>query len=168
MYGDYTSYTTVYREDVYKRQAMNQFIASTGLAKEGTDYWRDSLEQIYADNYGEDFGDIAEAMATVKKEIGAFDSAELTNLVESGFTLRDVFGYDIPESARAAKAMMDSFGISGEEAMNLIAAGAQDVYKRQDIKWEGLSEQGRLLADSFFIGVCSVANTYGDKFVRII
>lgn len=37
-----------------------------------------------------------------------------------------------------------------------------------DIKWEGLSEQGRLLADSFFIGVCSVANTYGDKFVRII
>lgn len=37
-----------------------------------------------------------------------------------------------------------------------------------DIKWESLSEQGRLLADSFFIGVCSVANTYGDKFVRII
>ena len=57
------------------------------------------------------------------KEVGALDSAELTNLVESGFTLRDVFGYDIPESARAAKAMMDSFGISGEEAMNLIAAG---------------------------------------------
>lgn len=107
-------------------QAMNQFIASTGLAKEGTDYWRDSLEQIYADNYGEDFADIAEAMATVKKEVGAFDSAELTSLVESGFTLRDVFGYDIPESARAAKAMMDSFGVSGEEAMNLIAAGAQN------------------------------------------
>lgn len=107
-------------------QAMNQFIAATGLAKDGTDYWQKSLEQIYKDNYGENFGDIADAMATVKKEVGALDDAELTNLTESAFALRDTFDYDISESARAAKAMIDSFGTDGEEAFNLIAAGAQN------------------------------------------
>lgn len=107
-------------------QAMNQFIAATGLAKDGTDYWQKSLEQIYKDNYGENFGDIADAMATVKKEVGALDDADLTNLTESAFALRDTFDYDITESARAAKAMMDSFGTDGEAAFNLIAAGAQN------------------------------------------
>ncbi len=107
-------------------QAMNQFIAATGLAKDGTDYWQKSLEQIYKDNYGENFEDIADAMATVKKEVGALDDAELTNLTESAFALRDTFDYDITESARAAKAMMDSFGTDGEAAFNLIAAGAQN------------------------------------------
>ena len=36
-----------------------------------------------------------------------------------------------------------------------------------DIKWESLSEQGRLLADSFFIGICSIVNTYGERYVQL-
>ena len=36
-----------------------------------------------------------------------------------------------------------------------------------DIKWESLSEQGKLLADSFFIGICSIVNTYGGRYVHL-
>ena len=38
----------------------------------------------------------------------------------------NTFGFDVAESARAAKAMMINFGVTGEEAMGLIAAGAQN------------------------------------------
>lgn len=36
-----------------------------------------------------------------------------------------------------------------------------------DIAWKNLSSQGALLVDSFFIGICSLAGTYGNDFIRI-
>lgn len=35
------------------------------------------------------------------------------------------------------------------------------------IKYENLSEQGKLLIDSFFIAVSDIQMTYGEKYVRI-
>ena len=93
------------------------------------------MENIYAGNYGENFEDIGQAMGTVVQQLGDMDDVDLQNVTESAFALRDTFGYDIPESTRAAKAMMDNFGTSGEEAMNLIATGAQN----------GLDYSGELL-----------------------
>lgn len=115
--------------------AMNQLQASTGATAEQTEKYRKVMEDVYNNNYGEDFGDIGEAIAQVTKNLGDMDEVELQNVTESAFALRDTFGYEIPESTRAAKAMMDNFGISGEEAMNLIAAGAQN----------GLDYSGELL-----------------------
>lgn len=107
-------------------QAMNQFIASTGKGKEETERYQNVLEDIYKNNYGESFDDIGNAMALVTKNLGDMDDAALKEVTESAFALQDVFECDIAESTRAAKAMMDNFGISGQDAMNLIATGAQN------------------------------------------
>lgn len=115
--------------------AMNDFIAITGKGTEETERYQAVMEDIYANNYGESFSDIGQAMAGVTKQLGDMDDASLQNVTESAFALRDTFGYDIPESTRAAKAMVDNFGVSGEEAMNLIASGAQN----------GLDYSGELL-----------------------
>ncbi len=116
-------------------QAMNQFVASTGKSTEETERYQKVLEGIYKNNYGESFEDIGQAMAEVTKQMGDMDDAALQEVTESAYALRDTFDYDIPESTRAAKAMMDNFGVSGEEAMSLIAAGAQN----------GLDYSGELL-----------------------
>lgn len=115
--------------------AMNDFIAITGKGTEETERYQAVMEDIYANNYGENFEDIGQAMAEVTKQLGDMDDASLQNVTESAFALRDTFGYDIPESTRAAKAIVDNFGVSGEEAMNLIASGAQN----------GLDYSGELL-----------------------
>lgn len=115
--------------------AMNDFIAITGKGTEETERYQAVMEDIYANNYGESFSDIGQAMAEVTKQLGDMDDASLQNVTESAFALRDTFGYDIPESTRAAKAIVDNFGVSGEEAMNLIASGAQN----------GLDYSGELL-----------------------
>ena len=107
-------------------QAMNGYLASTGKGKEETERYQKVLEGIYANNYGESFEDIAQAMSQVDKQLGDMSDEQLQSVTESAFALRDVFEYDVSESTRAAKAMMDNFGISGDEAMNLIAAGAQN------------------------------------------
>jgi len=50
----------------------------------------------------------------------------LERATAAGFNLRDVFDYDVSESARAASALMKNFGIDAEEAYGLIAVGAQN------------------------------------------
>ncbi len=107
-------------------KAMNQYIASTGKGKEETEQYQKILEKIYVNNYGDSFEDIGNAMATVNKNLGEMSDEQLQKTTEAAFLLRDVFEYDIQESTRAAKAMVDSFGISSEEAFNLMAVGAQN------------------------------------------
>lgn len=121
------------------KSAMNDFFAATGRAQEQTviladgtkevinysDRYKKIMEDIYKNNYGESFEDISNAMAAVKTNMMALDDTSLQNVTESAFALRDTFEYDVAESTRAANTMMEQFGISGEEAMNMIAAGAQ-------------------------------------------
>ena len=107
-------------------KAMNGFAASTGIAENEMESYQDVLEKVYANNYGEDFQDIADSMALVNKNLGDLSDDQLQTVTESAFALRDTFEYDVAESTRAAKAMMDNFGVSGEEAMSMIAAGAQN------------------------------------------
>lgn len=111
-------------DDVDK--AMNNISASTGIAVEKLDGYEDILKGIYENNYGEGFEDIGNAVATVKKNLDDLSDQSIQTVTESAFALRDTFEYDITESTRAAKAMTDNFGISAEEAFNLIASGAQN------------------------------------------
>lgn len=116
-------------------KATDSFIASTGLATEKTEQYNQVLGNIYKNNYGEDFQDIADSMAQVKTQLGDISDTELQNVTEDALALRDTFGFEVNESVRAAKMLMDQFGISSSEAYNLIAQGAQ----------QGLDKNGDLL-----------------------
>jgi len=107
-------------------QAMNQLSASTGAVGEDLEALKEVSKDVFANNYGEDYNDVANAVANVKKQLGDIPDDEIASVTESAFALRDTFEYEIGESTRAAKAMVDNFGISGERAMELIAAGAQN------------------------------------------
>lgn len=116
-------------------KATDSFIASTGEATEKTEQYNQVLGNIYRNNYGEDFQDIADSMAQVKTQLGEINDTELQNVTEDALALRDTFGFEVKESVRAAKMLMDQFGISSSEAYNLIAQGAQ----------QGLDKNGDLL-----------------------
>lgn len=107
-------------------KAVNSLRASIDATDKGAEHYRGVMKEIYADNYGEDFQDIADAISLINRNIGDISGDQLKDLSESAFVLRDTFQYDITESTRAAKAMMNNFGISGEEAMDMIALGAQN------------------------------------------
>lgn len=120
-------------QDVDK--AIDSYVVATGSAVESTDEYQKVLENIYKNNYGEDFQDIADSMAQVSNQMGDLNNTDLQNITENALALRDTFGYDVQESVRAAKMMMDQWGLSADEAFNLIAQGAQN----------GLDKNGDLL-----------------------
>lgn len=105
--------------------AVNSMSMATGAMGGELDDLAQQMQDVYAGGFGEDMQDVADAMSTATQITGAMGD-ELQGLTEDAITLRDTFGYDINESMRAADAMMTNFGISGDEAMNLIAAGAQN------------------------------------------
>ena len=121
--GKATQYLTELGTEYDK--ASNQMAASTGLVGDELANMEKQMQDVYGNNFGEDMQDVSDSMSEVYRQTKLTGDA-LQNTTEGAFALRDTFGYDIPETARAAKAMMENFGISGEEAMNLIAAGAQN------------------------------------------
>lgn len=107
-------------------QASNQMQASLGLSAAAAEEYDAVLKDMYAANYGEDFEDIATSISTVQQVLGVLDTSELQNITESAMTLRDVFDVDINESIRATQAMMKSFGVTSDEAFNLMTQGFQN------------------------------------------
>lgn len=116
--------------------AVSSFSAQTGIfdPQEAEEY-KAVMEDIYKNNYGEDWQDIADAMSKVKQMMPELKSDQLQETTEQAFLLRDVFGYDVAESVRSAQTLMQQFGVDAEEAFSLIATGAQN----------GLDYSGELL-----------------------
>lgn len=110
--------------DEYNK-AVNDIQVGTGFAGEELDQMSESLKNIYGNNFGESFEDVADAIATTQQVTGLLGD-DLEGVTQDALALRDAFDYDINESTRAAKALMVNFGISGKEAMDLIATGAQN------------------------------------------
>lgn len=110
--------------------AMNQLQASTGITTEETEKYRQVMEDIYNNNYGDSFGDIGDALSQIRQQMGpvveSWDPSVLQRVTESAFALRDTFGYDVTESVRAANTMMEQFCIDADQAFDLITTGAQN------------------------------------------
>lgn len=115
-------------------KAFNTLITKTGASKDEMDGLNTAMENVYANNFGDSIEDVANSMATVKTNT-KLSGDELQNATERALLLRDTFEFDVNESTRSAKMLMDQFGISADEAYNLIAQGAQS----------GLDKNGDLL-----------------------
>lgn len=115
-------------------KALNGLQSSTGVSDEMMSGLHDTLLEIYGNNFGDSFEDIGKSLATVKQQTGASGDA-LKDMTQDALTLRDTFEFEVNESTRSAKMLMDQFGLSGKDAYNLIAQGAQ---------W-GLDKNGDLL-----------------------
>lgn len=118
------------------QKASNQLQASTGATAEEMNNLKEVMKNVYANNFGESMEDVANAVSLVRKEMGYFESQdELQKVTQDAIALRDTFGYDVTESVRSAQALISNFGISAEEAFDLITSGSQ----------RGLDYSGELL-----------------------
>ena len=103
--------------------AVAKYVSSTNTATNETEKYKTVLENINKANYGDGYEDIANSMAVVKMQLKDINDADLENITEKAIALRDLFGYDVSESIRAVKALMDNFNITADESFNLIAEG---------------------------------------------
>lgn len=109
--------------DEYQK-AMNKLQVTTGATSKEMQQMGEVVKGVYANNFGENFEDVANSVSLVSKNL-KLTGDDLQKVTEYAIGFRDAFGYEVEESTRAAKAMMDNFGVSADEAYNLMAQGAQ-------------------------------------------
>ena len=120
-------------------ESLNKLTVSTGATKAETEELGEIVKNVYADNFGESFGDVADSVGEVIKVLN-LTGEELQDITEYAFGFRDAFGYDISESVRAAKALMDNFGTSAEESFNLMVQGEQKGLDYSDELIDSINE----------------------------
>ena len=108
------------------QQATTQVANATGAAGRELETLRGVMEDVYASGFGEDVAAIGDAVAIVDRNMKSLSKGGLASATKGALALQQVFGYDVAESTRAAEAIRKNFGVSVEDAFNLIATGAQN------------------------------------------
>lgn len=113
------------------QSSLNQLQAQLGLTNDEMGEFEGIINEIYADNFGESLSDIGENMALVHQNTGLAGEA-LKQCTENAYLLSDVYEIDIADSTKAADALMQKFGLTADEAYNLIAQGAESGLNKND------------------------------------
>ena len=130
--------------------AYSQFAAATGTATDAMGEYQTAIENVYKNNFGDSLEDVAGKMAKVKEITGEIDPSNLQTMTEKAITLEDVFGMDMPESLRGVQSLMDHFGISSEEAFDLMSSGAQQGLNYSDELGDNIAEYAGKFAEAGF------------------
>ena len=136
--------------------AMAKFQAKTGASSNEMNKFKNIARDVWSNNFGEDISDVADMMGRVKTQMQGISDADLKNVTEDLLTLRDTFGMDENETLRGAQQLMKQFGISAQEAFDLMATGAQNGLNKSDELGDNISEysgkfaQAGYSADEYF------------------
>ncbi|MBY0024556.1 phage tail tape measure protein [Paenibacillus polymyxa] len=117
---------------------------ATGQTDQQMQATREIATNLYGQNFGENWEDLGQAISTTAQITGQTGSA-LENTTKNAMLLGKAFGFEVGESVKTTDTMMRQFGITSDQAMTLLAQGAQ----------KGLDKSGELL---------DTANEYSNQF----
>lgn len=120
--------------------ALGMLEARTGSTASEMEGFEDVMYEVYNANYGESLGDVSEKLSTVIQMTDDLDNASLATITKNAIALEDVFGFDVMESMRGVNSLMDQFGITSEQAFNLIVQGAQNGLNQNDDLLDTINE----------------------------
>ena len=110
---------------VESTKAYSNFQAQTGESTEAMAEFKEEINDLYKNNYGDSLEDIAEKMAYVKQVTGEANPSKLRELTENAIALEDTFDSDFNETIRGVSNLMEHFEIDSKEAFDLFAKGSQ-------------------------------------------
>ena len=120
--------------------ALGMLEAKTGATGQKMKGFEDVMYEVYNANYGENLGDVSEKLSTVIQMTDDLDNASLAKVTKNAIALEDVFGFDVTESMRAVNSLMDQFGITSDQAFNLLVQGAQNGLNQNDDLLDTINE----------------------------
>lgn len=124
--------------------------SALGLTADEAERLGEVGEGVYEDGFGQSLEQVDDALVAVRQSLGDLNDADLSYVTQSVLALSDTLGMDVGESVRGVNALMDGFGLSAAEAMDLFAAGAQDGLNYSDELGDNLAEYGPRFAQMGF------------------
>ncbi|MEK3955305.1 phage tail tape measure protein [Psychrobacillus sp. FSL K6-1464] len=119
-------------------KSSSEFADAMGLIEARTDESIVNMAEIkkisknlYQKNMGEDWADLGSAISSVQS-VTKLSGKELERASQNAILYRDVFGEDITQSVKASDTMMRNFGITSDQAYNLLSQGAKKGLNKSD------------------------------------
>lgn len=123
---------------------------SLGLTKGEAERLTQTAKNIYTAGFGESLEDVSNALIQTRQNIKGLDQEELETVTKSAMNLAQTFDADVNEVTRAGGNLIKGFGISAEEAFDLMAHGAQNGLNFSNEMFDNLSEYAPLFAEMGF------------------
>lgn len=128
--------------------AESRITAAVGGMGEESDKLMEAGQSLYEDGWGESMTDLSNSLINAREILGDISEEDMSGAVEGALALEEVYGSDFSETLRGARVLMDKFGLSSEEAMDLITAGTQRGLDYTDELGDNLSEYAGRWADA--------------------
>lgn len=132
------------------KQAANDMQAALGVSADEASRLADVAKNVFGNNFGGSIEEAAGVVAEARMQLGALADDELQRVSEAAFALNDVFGIDYAESLNSAKALTENFGLSSQQAMDLITSGMQNGLNASGDFLDSIGEYSGLFADAGF------------------
>ena len=121
---------------------------SMGLTKSQADQATQSVHGVFNSGLVEDVNEASEAVMTVKNSFQDLNGQDLTNLTNQLVAIAKHGGVDIKDATNAASQAMKGFGISGQEATDVVAKGLQDGLNKNDDFLDTVNEYAPTFQDA--------------------
>ena len=130
------------------KQSQNDLVAGLGLTKEAAKELSDVAVNVFRNNFAGSIEEATAAVAEARRQLGDLSDKELQDATENAFRLSDVFGVDVTESLSAARSLTEEFGISQQEAFDLITSGFQRGLNSSGDFLDSIGEYSNLFAEN--------------------
>lgn len=130
-------------------EAEGRIQSQLNLTAEETAALGDVVRDVYGNGYGESIAAAGAAVGEVAlqtQRLGEVSNDTIEQMTVDALALADAYEVDFVSSTNAAVAVMDTFGLSGEAAFDLIAYGMQNGLNASDDYLDSLGEYAPVFA----------------------
>ena len=128
--------------------AEARITAAVGGVGEQADALMEAGRDLYEDGWGESMTQLSDSLINAREILGDISEEDMSGAVEGALALEEVYGSDFSETLRGARVLMEKFGLSSEEAMDLMVSGTQRGLDYTDELGDNLSEYAGRWADA--------------------
>ncbi|MFF9828749.1 phage tail tape measure protein [Enterococcus faecium] len=132
-------------------EASNTFQGKLGITKDGSEYFLNFANDLVKSGMVETLEEAQDAITQVYQTAGQKVSPEgMKELTKYAISFSNTFDTDVNETMRGASRMMENFGISGEEAFDLLTVGAQNGLNQSNELADNMAEYSQLFGQMGF------------------
>lgn len=122
--------------------------AAFGITKGEAEKLHKSARNIAKEGFIPSMEEATQAIIIAKNQVRGLNDADLEKVVRQAGTLEKVFGADMEETLKGVNALMVSYGLTAEEALDYITVGSQNGLDKTHELGDNLAEYSTLFHDA--------------------
>lgn len=119
-----------------------------GLTGDEAAKTKDKIVDLYKSGLVDSYEEAADVLIQTREQIAGLNDESLDDVSRRAAAFANTFDADIPETLRGANALMNVYGMTAEQAFDLMTVGAQNGLNKTDELGDNLAEYATLFDEN--------------------